>query len=135
MVNESRNIGRIIRQRRLMTLMTLRDLSVAAGVSSSHLGRIERGERFPSGRTLRKIAGPLGFSEVELFVWANYLPGESTNIVNNDIENGRLDPYVAMVLSQESREVQRAALTILSMIRYAAAALSKKQPVVTPSNR
>jgi transcriptional regulator with XRE-family HTH domain len=135
MVNESVNIGRVIRQRRLMTLMTLRDLSVAAGVSSSHLGRIERGERFPSGRTLRKIAGPLGFSEVELFTWANYLPSESSNIANNNIENGRLDPYVAMVLSQEPREVQKAALTILSMIKYAVAALSSKQPGIIQSNR
>jgi transcriptional regulator with XRE-family HTH domain len=135
MVDESVNIGRVIRQRRLMTLMTLRDLSVAAGVSSSHLGRIERGERFPSGRTLRKIAGPLGFSEVELFTWANYLPSESSNIANNNIENGRLDPYVAMVLSQEPREVQKAALTILSMIKYAVAALSSKQPGITQSNR
>jgi len=44
-----------------------------AGVSASHLGRIERGERFPSGSVLRRIAGPLGFEEDELFTLAGYL--------------------------------------------------------------
>jgi transcriptional regulator with XRE-family HTH domain len=134
MVIDSKNIGRIIKQRRLMTLMTLRDLGAAAGVSPSHLGRIERGERFPSGRTLRKIAGPLGFSEVELFVWANYLPSESSGIASSGMENGRLDPYVAMVLSQEPPEIQRATLTILSMIRHASDALSKKRSRATQRN-
>jgi len=49
-----------------------------SGVSSSHLRRIERGERFPSAAILRKIAKPLGFSESELLSLADYLPPESS---------------------------------------------------------
>ena len=54
--NKNKNIGRIIKQRRLMIPLTLRELAAISGVSSSHLGRVERGERFPSASILRKIA-------------------------------------------------------------------------------
>lgn len=82
-----------------------------SGVSSSHLGRIERGERFPSAGTLKKIAKPLNIDVNELFILAGYLPPQSANIV------GQLDPYVARLLSQESPEVQRAVIGILSLLK------------------
>jgi len=56
-----------------MSGLTLRQLSEKAGVSPSHIGRIERGERFPSARILKKIAQPLGFQEEALLVYAEYL--------------------------------------------------------------
>jgi len=67
------HIGLIIKQQRISTPLTLQELSKKAEVSASHLGRIERGERFPSAHILRKIAGPLGFEENELFTLAGYL--------------------------------------------------------------
>jgi transcriptional regulator with XRE-family HTH domain len=60
------NLGTIIKQQRVMVPLTLRELADRSGVSQSHLCRIERGEHFPSGRILRKIAKPLGFDENEL---------------------------------------------------------------------
>ena len=68
------DIGRVIKQHRVMSGLTLQQLSEKSGVSPSHLGRIERGERFPSARILKKIAQPLGFAEGELFTLADYLP-------------------------------------------------------------
>jgi len=114
MTADKRNeLGKIIKQQRVMSGLTLCDLAQASGVSPSHLGRIERGERFPSAHTLRKIAKPLGFSEGELFAFAGYLPSQ----VESEAETGKLDPYVARVLSQEPVEVQRTVIAILSIYK------------------
>ena len=52
------DLGKIIKQQRITIPLTLQELTAKAAVSSSHLGRIERGERFPSAHVLRKIARP-----------------------------------------------------------------------------
>ena len=67
------DLGKIIKQQRIKVPLTLQELAAESRVSSSHLGRIERGERFPSARILRKIAKPLGFDEDELFTLAGFL--------------------------------------------------------------
>ncbi len=99
-----------------------------AKVSPSHLGRIERGERYPSARILRKIAKPLGFEEDELFTQAGYLSSPQTSMVsesNANYNNGRLDPYVAKVLAQEPPEVQYAVIGILTMLKNIAKNIDK----------
>jgi transcriptional regulator with XRE-family HTH domain len=113
------NLGRILKQQRVSLPLTLRELSSMSGVSASHLGRIERGERFPSGSVLRKIAGPLGFEEDELFTLAGYLSPQHPGLAESRAEYGRrgeLDPYVARVLAQEPIDVQRAVIGILSIL-------------------
>ncbi len=45
--NNSGYLGRILKQRRVMVPLTLRGLAAISGTSSSHLGRVERGERLP----------------------------------------------------------------------------------------
>jgi len=110
------DLGKILKQRRVMVPLTLHELAAASGVSASHLGRIERGERFPSAHILRKIAPPLNSSEDELFTLAGYLsPHPSTGAERPSV--GQLDPYVAEVLSQEPVEIQRAAVNILSILK------------------
>jgi len=99
-----------------MAELTLQKLSLMSGVSISHLGRMERGERFPSVMILRKIAEPLGFGEGELFTFAGYLSPHPLNTVES-FSSRRLDPYVAAVLSQKPLEVQRLVITILSMLK------------------
>lgn len=113
----SNDLGRVLHQRRIMVPLTLRELSARSGVSASHLGRIERGERFPSAHILRKIARPLGSEEDELFTLAGYLSAKPSAEAEKPPSNGQLDPYVAAVLSQESAEVQRAAISILSILK------------------
>jgi len=113
------DLGKILKQHRLIAGLTLRQLSATSGLSLSHLGRIERRERFPSARTLRKVAEPLGFEEGKLFSLAGYLsprpsaPEERTT----DYNNGRLDPYVDHMLSQEPVEVQRTVISILNILK------------------
>ena len=124
MTGNRNDLGRILRRQRVMRELTLRALSEMSGVSSSHLGRIERGERFPSAHILRKIAKPLGFEEDKLFTVAGYLsPQPSTEA--EKLSGGRLDPYVVAVLSQESVEVQRAVVGILSVLKSIAQVHSK----------
>jgi transcriptional regulator with XRE-family HTH domain len=124
------NLGRILKQQRVSLPLTLRDLSSMSGVSASHLGRIERGERFPSGSVLRKIAGPLGFEEDELFTLAGYLSPQQAGVAESRVEYGRrgdLDPYVARVLAQEPIDVQRAVIGILSILNSIAKTTKKEK--------
>ena len=122
------NFGRILKQQRVSLPLTLRELSTTAGVSASHLGRIERGERFPSGSVLRKIAGPLGFEEDELFTLAGYLSAHSPSVAESRPQYGRgeLDPYVARVLAQEPIDVQRTVIGILNILSSIAKSTTKE---------
>lgn len=113
------NFGELVRQRRVIQSLTLQELSTKSGVSASHLGRIERGERFPSGSILRKLAGPLGFEEGELFTLAGYLSAQSPSMAESHPDYGlrELDPYVARILAQEPVDVQRTVIGILSILK------------------
>lgn len=115
-------LGKILKQRRVMIPMTLMELGRTAGVSPSHLGRIERGERYPSARILKRLAKPLGIEEPELMAMAGYLSPQSSDGVENTGWQ-RLDPYVASVLSQEPVEIQRAVVAILNVIKSIAKVL------------
>ena len=120
MDNEYRNhLGRIIKQQRISLPLTLQELSAKSKVSASHLGRIERGERFPSAHILQKIARPLDFEEDELFTLAGYLSPQAPGIAEQgpNYSANRLDPYVARVLAQEPIEIQRAVIGILTILK------------------
>jgi len=121
-MENSVDIGKIIKHQRIMIPLTLHKLATLSGVSPSYLGRIERGQRFPSARILHRIAKPLGFDEDELFALAGYLSPQSSRVAENVAEyaSGRLDPYVARILAQEPVEVQRSVIAILTMIKTVA---------------
>ena len=118
MTTASNEIGKTLKQRRLSLELTLKEVAATSGVSSSYLGRIENGQRFPSAHILRKIAKPLGFEESELFTLANYLSPKPPVAESQAEHNlGQLDPYVASVLSQEPVEVQRTVIGVLSIFK------------------
>ncbi len=125
---DSNHLGTILKQQRISLSLTLQELAGKSGVSASHLGRIERGERFPSAHILQKIAKPLGFEEDELFTLAGYLSPQSPVIAEKTAPYGsdRLDPYVARVLAQEPLEIQRAVIGILTILKGIAKGLSKE---------
>lgn len=122
------NLGRLVRQQRVTIPLTLQQLAAASGVSASHLGRIEKGQRFPSASILRRIAKPLGFDEDELFTLAGYLSPQPPSIAeqNPEYSSGRLDPYVARILGQEPVEVQHAVLGILTILKSLAKSVAKE---------
>jgi len=113
------HLAKIIKQHRIAMRLTLRGLATVSGISSSHLGRIERRERFPSAHILRRIAEPLGFDEGELFSIAGFLSPVPTEETKNRKEGtvAGLDPYVAKLLGKEPLEVQRSAIGILTILK------------------
>jgi|WetSurMetagenome_2_1015567.scaffolds.fasta_scaffold983433_1 transcriptional regulator with XRE-family HTH domain len=119
------NLGKVIKQQRQSANLTLYELSAASGVSPSHLGRIEKGDRFPSAGVLKRIAKPLGFGEGELFTLAGYLTSTSTMEAEQARagEKNGLDPYVARVLAQEPVEVQKAVVGILTILKSIASVM------------
>ena len=123
------NLGEMLRQQRLVVALTLHELAATSGVSSSHLCRIEKGERFPSASVLRKIAKPLDFEESELFSLAGYLSSRLPMVEEGkaNYSSGQLDPYVSKVLSQESVEVQRTVIGILSILKSIAEAAKENR--------
>jgi transcriptional regulator with XRE-family HTH domain len=124
----SNSLGKIIRRQRVALPLTQQELAAVTGVSPSYLGRIERGERFPSARVLRRIAKPLGFGEDELFTLAGYLSPQSGGVAGEKEEHagGQSDPYVVRLLAQEPIEVQRAVIAILTILKDIARSLSEK---------
>jgi len=128
MDHNNNDLGKILKQQRITMPLTLQELAAESGVSSSHLGRIERGERFPSARILRKIAKPLGFNEDELFTLAGFLTPQIAGVAEESTSryaNRRLDPYLAKMLAEEPLEIQRAVIGILSLLKSVAKSASK----------
>ena len=118
MTPDNRNdLGKILKQRRAAMGLSVRKLATESGVSVSHLTRIERGERFPSARILRRIAKPLGCEVDELFTRAGYLSPQPSTTVQNEAHIERLAPYVASVLAQEPVEVQSTVIGLLSILK------------------
>ncbi len=123
------DLGRIIKQQRIAIPLTLQELAAASEVSSSHLGRIERGERFPSAHILRRIAKPLGFDEDELFTLAGFLSPHTSTVAEERgtaYGNRRLDPYVAKILAEEPIEIQRAIIGILNTVKLVAKGMARE---------
>lgn len=73
------NFGEQLKARRKEKGLTLAKLSELTGVHTTHLGRIERGERFPSASVLQKMAAPLGYDERQLLKLAGYLSPDETD--------------------------------------------------------
>jgi len=114
------DLGKILKQQRITVSLTLQELAAASGVSPSHLGRIERGERFPSAHVLRRISRSLGFDEDELFTLAGFLSPQTPSIAERSqsvYHSQRLDPYVAKLLAEEPVEIQRAVIGILTILK------------------
>ena len=107
-------LSKMLKQRRLLAELTLLELAAKSGVSQSHLARIERGERFPSGHILRKIAKALELDESLLLIVAGYLSPQPSS---GEYRLERLDPYVAKVLSEEPAHIQRAVVSLLTVVK------------------
>ena len=87
-MNCDQNIGEIIRKHRKSLRLTVSELSRMSGVSTTHLGRIEIGQRVPSARVLQSVAEHLGLRPNELLILAGYLspepsvlPKEQSNVL------------------------------------------------------
>lgn len=110
-MNEAQNLGSLIKRQRIRIGLTLLALSAKSGVSTSHLSRIEKAQRYPSTNVLRQIARPLGLEEKELFNLAGYLPSEQP--MSPDQEKHKLQAELDILLNRVIADTNR----IKSIIR------------------
>ena len=130
MINDNgQYLSRILKQRRIMLSLTLKKLATLSGISPSYLGRIEKGNRFPSAAILKKMAKPLDFTESELLSLAGYLsfPSDNTDDKNTGYYTGQIDPQISMLLSSEPIEVQHAIIGILNILKSIALSTNANQ--------
>ncbi len=104
-MNDTQNLGSLIKRQRIRIGLTLPALATKSGVSSSHLSRIEKARRYPSVNVLRKIAKPLGLDEKELFNLAGYLPSEYP--VSPDQEKHKLRAELDILLNRVIADMNR----------------------------
>ncbi|WP_110208944.1 helix-turn-helix domain-containing protein [Nocardioides daejeonensis] len=70
------SLGDYLKEQRVQSKLTLRQLSEAAGVSNPYLSQIERGLRKPSADVLQQIAKALRISAEQLYIRAGILSPE-----------------------------------------------------------
>lgn len=70
------NLGEYLKEQRMASKLSLRQLSEVAGVSNPYLSQIERGLRKPSADVLQQIAKALRISAEQLYVRAGILSPE-----------------------------------------------------------
>ena len=104
-MNETQNLGSVVKRQRNRLGLSLKDLSIKSGVSISHLGRIENAQRYPSPKVLRKIAKPLGLDEDELFNLASYLPIDETK--TPDLEKHKLLDELDILVDRVTADTNR----------------------------
>ena len=79
-------LGQILRKRRKERELSQVELGKLSGLHGAHIARIEKGTRFPTGRTLRKLAKPLGFSELGLLRLAGLISQEGVDEVLDKVK-------------------------------------------------
>jgi transcriptional regulator with XRE-family HTH domain len=104
-MNETLNLGTIVKRQRNRLGLTLLDLSKKSGVSVSHLGRIENAQRYPSPPVLKIIAEPLGLDENELFNLAGYLPTDEPK--TPDLEKHKLLAELDILVDRVAADTNR----------------------------
>ncbi len=133
--NYSSGFGEMLHLQRITMRLTLQQLAAKAKVSPSHLGRIEKGTRFPSARVLQRLAKPLGYNENQLFTLAGYLSQAPTLITQKrSTYSAGLDPYVSKMLAQEPIETQQAVIGILTILKSIARGTNKPVKGKEPRN-
>lgn len=70
------NLGEYLKEQRMASKLSLRQLSEVAGVSNPYLSQIERGLRKPSADVLQQIAKALRISAEQLYIRAGILSPE-----------------------------------------------------------
>ncbi len=70
------SLGDYLREQRVQSRLSLRQLAQQAGVSNPYLSQIERGLRKPSAEVLQQIAKALRISAEQLYVRAGILSPE-----------------------------------------------------------
>ncbi|OBZ14222.1 hypothetical protein A8L34_09700 [Bacillus sp. FJAT-27264] len=81
-MNSIESIGENIRILRLKNGLSQEQLALNAGVNTSYIGQIERGEKNPTIKTLDKVSEALGIALIDLLLFVDSKGGGSTTLCN-----------------------------------------------------
>ena len=115
-------LGRYLKTLRQDMGISQYKLAAITGLSVSHICRLEKGNRLPSGTMIVALAGTLGVAEKELLAMAGYItpepgPGSAGAITSAE---AKVDPLVVAALAQHKPDVQRQVIEILQALKKTA---------------
>ena len=106
-----KSLGDYLREQRLASKLSLRQLADLAGVSNPYLSQIERGLRKPSADVLQQIAKALRISAEQVYIRAGILDPEDT--IDNSTETAILhDPALTERQKQSLLDVYTSFLAL-----------------------
>jgi transcriptional regulator with XRE-family HTH domain len=98
-------------------------LADISGITVSHICRMEKGNRIPSGAMVVKLASALGLVEKELLAMAGHT-GEPITAESTKLLLEAIDPSVVEALEQETPDIQRRIIHILLQMKETARTMS-----------
>ena len=110
-------VGKYLKSLRQGMGISQHKLAHITGLSVSHICRMEKGNRLPSGTVIVELSRAFGLDEKELLAMAGYLeakPGSGKVEPRRYLE-ANIDPFVVYTLAQETPEVQRQIIEVLQI--------------------
>jgi len=127
-LNENR-LGRYLKTLRQDMGISQYRLAALTGLSVSHICRLEKGNRLPSGKMIVALAGTLGVAEKELLAMAGYIAPTTTpgKAESTTPAAARIDPVVAAALGRLEPRVQRDIIEILRTLKKTAGTMASSR--------
>jgi len=124
-LNDNR-LGRYLKTLRQDMGISQYRLAALTGLSVSHVCRLEKGNRLPSGTMIVALAGTLGVAEKELLAMAGYIappttPGKAGPRAPAET---KIDPAVAAALGRLEPRVQRDVIEVLRVLKKTAGTMA-----------
>jgi transcriptional regulator with XRE-family HTH domain len=122
-VPSENKVGEYLKSLRQGMGISQNKLADISGITVSHICRMEKGNRIPSGAMVVKLASALGIAEKELLVMAGHT-GEPITAESTKLLLEAIDPSVVGALEQETPEVQRRIIHTLQRMKEMARTMS-----------
>jgi len=115
-------VGKYLKSLRIGMGISQSKLADITGLSVSHICRMEKGNRLPSGFVIVKLARVFGLDEKELLTMTGYIEATQTprQVESTRHLEAKIDPLVVNTLAQETPELQRQIIEVLQMLKKTA---------------
>jgi len=121
------SLGEYLKEQRVASRLSLRQLAEQAGVSNPYLSQIERGLRKPSAEVLQQIAKALRISAEQLYIRAGIISPE-------DSIGGPAGGNVELAVLSDSGLTERQKQSLLDVYSSFLAMNASANPVVIPAD-
>jgi len=119
-------VGGYLKSLRIGMGISQYQLAAISGITVSHICRLEKGNRLPSGTVIVKLARALGIAEKELLVMTGCIEAtkETKNAEFTRHLEANIDHLVVYTLAQETPELQRQIIEVLQMLKKTSRTMS-----------